>query len=357
MSNLKPGTSEEQVRSIFSRHGLIESVVLGKAEHASSLTATITFRTCTATEAASTAVSFFMTPENLGRVAPEVGHVVVQHGTAPAWGTNGSGHADGVGAPMSQAPPHSSSQSYPQQPPPAPSAQQPPNYGYDYPGPLPPMGHYMQAPYPGPQSAASYGGYSTANVYHQQHAPPYQGYRPPPQQYPGGGWAAPPRHNAARGGAGNAPAILSGVETKLFIGGLPFDATEELLRGLFGAYGNLVDIHVMNPSSTTNQRCAFVTCVPAPMRNMLRVAMRPYPPPACKHPLNLTYRHWHRHLGMQACFDGATPLDLRAHSFDSHASALAATKELGGVHKINPNDKPIVVRFADSQGSKRQRSY
>ncbi len=41
-------------------------------------------------------------------------------------------------------------------------------------------------------------------------------------------------------------------------------------------------------------------------------------------------------------------------TFEHHVSALAATK-MGGVHRMNQNDRPIVVRFADSQGGKRQR--
>ena len=93
---------------------------------------------------------------------------------------------------------------------------------------------------------------------------------------------------------------LNGDEVKLFIGGLPVECTEMDLRALLAPYGNIVDIHVMKPSGYSNQRCAFVT-----------------------------YEH--------------------------HVSALAATK-LSGVHRLSPVDRPIVVRFADSQGSKRQRA-
>ena len=68
----------------------------------------------------------------------------------------------------------------------------------------------------------------------------------------------------------------------------------------YGRYGTIIDIHVMKPSGYSNQRCSFVT-------------------------------------------------------FEHHVSALAATK-LGGVHRMNQVDRPIVVRFADSQGGKRQRT-
>lgn len=42
-------------------------------------------------------------------------------------------------------------------------------------------------------------------------------------------------------------------------------------------------------------------------------------------------------------------------TFEHHVSALAATK-MGGVHRMNANDRPIVVRFADTQGQKRPRN-
>ena len=42
--------------------------------------------------------------------------------------------------------------------------------------------------------------------------------------------------------------------------------------------------------------------------------------------------------------------------YEHHVSAAAATK-MGGIHRMTPTDRPIVVRFADSQGNKRQRGY
>ena len=57
-------------------------------------------------------------------------------------------------------------------------------------------------------------------------------------------------------------------------------------------YGVIVDIHMMNPSERTQQRCAFV-------------------------------------------------------NFEHHVSAVAATK-MGGVHVMKPGERPIVVRFADN---------
>jgi hypothetical protein len=161
--------------------------------------------------------------------------------------------------------------------------------GYDY----PPM-HYVQP---------SYGGYGTMppaypDFYqHQQplhHPPP----PPPPMQY--GGYGVMPT-----GGGMGAPRergsdhVLTGEETKLFVGGLPYQCGDPDLRAIFATYGTIKDLHLMHPSSQTQQRCAFVT-------------------------------------------------------FDNHASALAATK-LGGVYKITPTDKPIVVRFADQQANKRPR--
>ena len=118
--------------------------------------------------------------------------------------------------------------------------------------------------------------------------PPMPG-MPPPHMPPSSG----PRQS---GGRQQTP--LMGTEVKLFVGGLPYDTTDRDVRALFGPYGTIMDIHVMNPSGHSNQRCAFVT-------------------------------------------------------FEHHVSALAATK-LSGVHRMKPEDKAIVVRFADSQG-KRQR--
>ena len=92
---------------------------------------------------------------------------------------------------------------------------------------------------------------------------------------------------------------LVGNEVKLFVGGLPSEFSELDLRNVMAPYGNIVDIHVMKPSGSSNQRCAFVT-----------------------------YEH--------------------------HVSALAATK-MNGVLRVNAVDRPIVVRFADAQHNKRQR--
>lgn len=146
----------------------------------------------------------------------------------------------------------------------------------------------------------------------QPPAPSYYGGMPmPPMGGMGGvGYGAMPGHMGGMGSMpGNMPPgggrgqggdqVLSGDETKLFVGGLPAETTDTGLRTLMSPYGNILDIHVMKPSSHTNQRCAFIT-----------------------------YEH--------------------------HICALAATK-LSGVHRMNPNDKAIVVRFADKQGDKRQR--
>jgi len=101
-----------------------------------------------------------------------------------------------------------------------------------------------------------------------------------------------------RGGA-QAQAPLNGDEVKLFVGGLPADCDDAGLRAVCQPFGNITDVHLMKPSGYSNQRCAFVT-------------------------------------------------------FEHHVSALAATK-MSGQHRMNQFDRPIVVRFADTQGNKRQR--
>ena len=72
------------------------------------------------------------------------------------------------------------------------------------------------------------------------------------------------------------------------------------LRGVMHAYGVLTEVHIMAPSERTRQRCAFV-------------------------------------------------------SFETHANAMAATA-LNNAFQMRQTERPIVVRFADSQG-KRQRTY
>lgn len=106
----------------------------------------------------------------------------------------------------------------------------------------------------------------------------------------------------AEGRGSGTPGNLMGDETKLFVGGLPTDCTEAAVRAVFEPYGKVLHIHMMLPSERTGQRCAFV-------------------------------------------------------QFDAHASAVNAL-ELSNSYRMHPGEQtPIVVRFADSQGAKRQRAW
>ena len=136
---------------------------------------------------------------------------------------------------------------------------------------------------------------------------------------------------------------LNGDEVKLFIGGLPIETTEMDLRTLLGAYGNIVDIHVMKPSGYSNQ----VKAAPTAHAHASHMHVRmPHARATCHMP------HATCHMRMQpsSCSQRCAFV-----TFEHHVSALAATK-LSGVHKLNPVDRPIVVRFADSQNGKRQRT-
>jgi CUG-BP- and ETR3-like factor len=62
----------------------------------------------------------------------------------------------------------------------------------------------------------------------------------------GGGFAAP---------GANAPV---NAEPKLFVGNLPGHTADADLRMLFQAYGTVLEVHLMNPSAKTGQRCAFI---------------------------------------------------------------------------------------------------
>lgn len=48
-------------------------------------------------------------------------------------------------------------------------------------------------------------------------------------------------------------------QTKLFVGNLPMDITEDAMAHVFGTYGTVTDIHVMPPKSKSGQTCAFVS--------------------------------------------------------------------------------------------------
>ena len=196
-------------------------------------------------------------------------------------------HAAAGAATSACRPPHQQYVAAPTVPPPPP----PPAVGQPY-------GAYggaywPQQPQPQQQPQHPYWDWAAQQ---QQQPPPPPG--PPPAYYGGMPAPAPPPPPP---GPPPAPAPpppdigpkMRGDECKLFVGGLPIECTEYEVRQFMMPYGPIGEIHVMKPSTQTHQRCAFVT-----------------------------YEH--------------------------HASALAATK-MHGTKKMKPEDKPIVVRFADDQ--------
>ncbi|CAK0825281.1 unnamed protein product [Prorocentrum cordatum] len=86
--------------------------------------------------------------------------------------------------------------------------------------------------------------------------------RAPPRGPGGGGWAPTPQHGGGGGWSSHgaaAPSAAAGPsEHKLFVGNLPPGILDEELRHVFGTYGELTNTHIMRPSPTTGQRCAFV---------------------------------------------------------------------------------------------------
>lgn len=52
---------------------------------------------------------------------------------------------------------------------------------------------------------------------------------------------------------------FSPTAAKLFVGQLPFECTEERLRNLFSAYGNVEHIHILRDTSNRSRGAAFVT--------------------------------------------------------------------------------------------------
>merc|ERR1712129_683682 len=53
-------------------------------------------------------------------------------------------------------------------------------------------------------------------------------------------------------------------ETKLFVGNLPCDITEDALQYVFGTYGKVTHVHIMTGKSRTGNACAFVEFGSAP---------------------------------------------------------------------------------------------
>lgn len=121
-----------------------------------------------------------------------------------------------------------------------------------------------------------------------------QGKQAPPAPVPGS-WQSPPAGGAVRGMA------PPGSEPKLFVGNLPASTTEADLQLLFANYGQVEDVHLMNPSAKTGQRCAFVRFTTTDFA--------------------------------QAAIDGLVN------------------------YSVVPGETPILVRFADSQTQKRPRTF
>lgn len=326
VTGLKDDVDEAALRAAFAPYGHVTSVDLQSSSQGEGYekSAIVKYTTRTALEAANDAmtsmskvspialasssdgafaVSFAEQPPP---AAPLLTSQVEQQHAAPA----------APAAPVAPAAPAAPAQPpHMQQPPP--HMQPPPPHMQ----PPPQAPHMQPPPQPSPQQPyGGYGGYGSAQPYDQAQAygqyppgwPPV--HQPPPGGHYGGHYATmpggfggyghgPPPPAGGNGGArahqAGSEQALTGEEVKLFVGGLPPDAGEMELRALMGPYGNIVDVHLMKPSMHSNQRCCFVT-------------------------------------------------------FEHHVSALAATK-LGGVHKMNAVDRPIVVRFADSQ-AKRQRT-
>lgn len=98
-----------------------------------------------------------------------------------------------------------------------------------------------------------------------QPQPPQQAWGNQPANF--GGFAQP----GAWGGAGQGGAWNGGCkgfgkdqgkgdisETKLFVGNLPDDVTEDALKYIFGTYGTVKHVHIMTGKSRTGCACAFV---------------------------------------------------------------------------------------------------
>lgn len=63
----------------------------------------------------------------------------------------------------------------------------------------------------------------------------------------GGGW-----------GGGGDKSSRTQRSTKLFVGNLPSDISQDALSMVFGHYGKVTDVHIMNGKARSGQACAFV---------------------------------------------------------------------------------------------------
>lgn len=91
-------------------------------------------------------------------------------------------------------------------------------------------------------------------------------------------------------------ALANGLGCKLFVGGLPTATTPADLHAIFQGFGNIMGVHLMDPTQKTGDRCAFVT-------------------------------------------------------YDTYEEAWLAVSELNGRVAIPPNQLPISVQVARSQGA------
>jgi len=71
----------------------------------------------------------------------------------------------------------------------------------------------------------------------------------------GGGWGGKDSGKGGKGGKGGGKDMS---DTKLFVGNLPDDVTEDALSYVFQTYGKVQQIHVMRGKSRTGAACAFV---------------------------------------------------------------------------------------------------
>merc|ERR1711897_96597 len=68
----------------------------------------------------------------------------------------------------------------------------------------------------------------------------------------GSSWGGKDSGKGSKGGGKDAS------DTKLFVGNLPDDVTEDALSYVFGTYGKVQNVHVMRGKSRTGAACAFV---------------------------------------------------------------------------------------------------
>ena len=240
VSGLQHGVTQAQIREMLAAYGFVEEVYLSEmpanGAQPPSISATVTYKTRTATEAAHAAAAKFSIASHA--YASSSTGVSVAIATPASGGVSAPGLIPDASA-HSQVPPPSGQYPVPHMGPP------PPQQGYGgyggYPAPQQPPSHY-------------YGGYD---------APPYGAYgayppMPPAAPYGYGGYGPPPGKGMGAPKA-KAPAQPMGDEVKVFVGGLPMYCTETEVRHIFDSFGTITEVHLMNPSYKTGQRCAFVT--------------------------------------------------------------------------------------------------